>query len=85
MKVKYYADTDSLYIDLSERTSKESLEVVPGVVIDFDENNQIVGIDVDNASKILNLSKFEISDKDNYLVEIHEKFPDDRGHKKLKR
>ena len=62
MRVEYYAETDSLYIDLSEKPSKESLEVVPGVVIDFDENNHIVGIYVDSASKILNLSRFEILD-----------------------
>ena len=62
MKIKYYSDTDSLYIDLSERSSRESLEVAPGIVIDFDEKNNIVGIDIDRASKILNLSQFEISD-----------------------
>lgn len=62
MRVKYYADTDSLYIDLSERSSKESLEIAPGIVVDFDENNHIVGIDIDGASKILNLSRFEILD-----------------------
>jgi uncharacterized protein YuzE len=60
MKIKYYGDTDSLYIDLSEKTSAESLEVAPGIVVDFDENNNIVGIDIDHASKILNLSDLEI-------------------------
>ncbi|MCK4905779.1 DUF2283 domain-containing protein [bacterium] len=62
MKIKYYKETDSLYIDLSEKNSKESLEVTPGIVIDLDENNTIVGIDIDKASRILNLSKFEVSD-----------------------
>lgn len=62
MRIKYYKDTDSLYIDLSEKSSKESLEVAPGIVIDFDENNNIVGIDIDCASKVLNLSHFEVSD-----------------------
>lgn len=61
MKMKYYKDTDSLYIDLSERPSAESLEVAPGIVVDFDENNHIVGIDIDDASQILNLSELEIS------------------------
>jgi uncharacterized protein YuzE len=61
MKIKYYEDTDSLYIDLSEKKSVESLEVSPGIVVDFDEENNIVGIDIDNASKILNLSELEIS------------------------
>jgi len=59
--MSYYKDTDSLYIDLSERPSKESLEVAPGIVLDFDENNNIVGIDIDRASQILNLSELEIS------------------------
>ncbi|GAH35983.1 unnamed protein product [marine sediment metagenome] len=62
MKMRYYKDTDSLYIDLSEKTSTESLEVAPGIVIDFDENNNIVGIDIDRANKILNLSELEIAD-----------------------
>ena len=61
MKIRYYADTDSLYIDLTERASVESLEVAPDIVVDFDENNNIVGIDIDHASKILNLSDLEIT------------------------
>ena len=61
MRMKYYKDTNSLYIDLSERPSSESLEVAPGIVLDFDEQNHIVGIDIDNASEILNLSELEIS------------------------
>ncbi|MBI4690691.1 MAG: DUF2283 domain-containing protein [Nitrospirae bacterium] len=61
MKMKYYDDTDSLYIDLSEKTSKDSLEIAPGIVVDFDENNNIVGIDIDHASKILSLSELEIN------------------------
>ncbi len=61
MKLKYYSDTDSLYIDLSEKTSTESMEVSPGIIVDFDEENNIVGIDIENASKILNLSELEIA------------------------
>ncbi len=62
MKMKYYKDTDSLYIDLSERSSVESQEVSPGVVIDFDKNNNIVGIDIDNASSKIDMNQIEISD-----------------------
>jgi uncharacterized protein YuzE len=61
MKLKYYADTDSLYIDLSEKPSAESQEVAPGIVVDFDEENNIVGLDIDHASKILNLSELQIT------------------------
>ncbi|MDP2300936.1 MAG: DUF2283 domain-containing protein [Ignavibacteria bacterium] len=59
MKFNYYPETDSLYIDLSEKTSVDSKEVANGVVIDFDEEGNIVGIDIDNASKIVNLSSVE--------------------------
>ena len=59
MKLHYYADTDSLYIDLSEKTSVESREVSPGVVLDFDGAGHLCGIDVDHASKNLDLSRLE--------------------------
>ena len=61
MQISYYKDTDSLYIDLSERKSVASIEITPGVVVDFDDKENIVGIDIDRASKILNLSKVEFS------------------------
>ena len=59
MKFHYYRDTDSLYIDLSEKTSIDSREVVPGVVLDFDAQGNLVGIDIDHASKVVNLSRLE--------------------------
>ncbi len=59
MKLHYYADTDSLYIDLSEKTSVESREVSPGVVLDYDEAGHLCGIDVDHASQNLDLSRLE--------------------------
>jgi uncharacterized protein YuzE len=59
MKFNYYPETDSLYIDLSEKTSVESKEVANGVVIDFDDTGAIVGIDIDHASKIVDLRRLE--------------------------
>jgi len=59
MKFNYYPDTDSLYIDFSERTSADSQEVAPGVVVDFDAQGNIVGIDIERASKIIDLSRLE--------------------------
>ena len=59
MKFYYYPETDSLYIDLSEKTSVDSLEVAPGVVLDFDEERRLVGIDIDHASQVVNLSHLE--------------------------
>lgn len=59
MKFHYYPDMDSLYIDLSEKPSTDSTEVAPGVILDFDANGQLVGIDIDHASKVANLSTLE--------------------------
>ena len=50
MKLNYYADTDSLYIDLSEQPSVESRQISEGVVLDYDASGNLVGIDIDNAS-----------------------------------
>jgi uncharacterized protein YuzE len=61
MKLNYYTDTDSLYIDLSEKTSVETIEIALGINLDLDEAGEAVGIDIDNASKKLNLKEITIS------------------------
>jgi uncharacterized protein YuzE len=55
VKLYYYAETDSLYIDLADRPSVTSREVMPGVVLDLDEGGALVGIDIDHASRQLDL------------------------------
>ncbi|MBI5192802.1 MAG: DUF2283 domain-containing protein [Nitrospirae bacterium] len=57
MKLNYYPETDSLYIDLSEKTSVESKEISDGVVLDYDADGNLVGIDIDNASKKVQLKE----------------------------
>lgn len=59
MKFHYDADTDSLYIDLIDRVSVDSREVAPGVVLDFDDADHLVGIDIQHASQVVNLSRLE--------------------------
>ena len=61
MKLKYYPETDSLYIDLSHRTSVESREISEGVVLDYDESGHVVGIDIDNASAKVDLHELMVS------------------------
>ena len=56
MELRYYQDTDSLYIDLSNTSSVESREISPGVVLDYDETGNLTGIDIDNASHKFDLS-----------------------------
>jgi uncharacterized protein YuzE len=61
MKISYYPDSDSLYIDLSEQPSTESREISEGVVLDYDAEGRLVGIDIDNASQKVELKKLILS------------------------
>jgi len=60
MKLNYYPDTDSLYIDLSEKTSVESTEISEGIVLDYDAEGNLVGIDIDNASNKVQLKELTL-------------------------
>jgi uncharacterized protein YuzE len=57
MKLNYFPQTDSLYIELSEKPSANSREISEGVVLDYDANGNLVGIDIDNASTKVELKQ----------------------------
>lgn len=59
MKLNYHPETDSLYIALSPNPSADSSEVAEGVVLDFDVDGRLVGIDIDNASHKLDLHELQ--------------------------
>lgn len=61
MKLNYYAATDSLYIDLSEQPSVESREISEGIVLDYDAKGNLVGIDIDNASRKVELEQLLVN------------------------
>ena len=61
MRISYYADTDSLYIDLSSKTSVDSREVSNGIVLDYDSDGNLVGIDIDQASVKLDIKELILS------------------------
>jgi uncharacterized protein YuzE len=58
VRIEYFPDTDSLYIDLAERAGVDAQEVGDGIVIDLDADGQPVGID--QASKHLDLRTLEL-------------------------
>ncbi len=60
MIFEYYPETDMLYIKLVEMVSTESEEIAPGVVLDFDEHNRVIGVEIEDASKIIDLSRLEL-------------------------
>lgn len=57
MKIHYDPETDSLYMDLAEKPGTEAFEAAPGVVLDFDQERHLVGIDIDHASQVVDLSQ----------------------------
>jgi uncharacterized protein YuzE len=57
MKINYYPETDSMYIDLKSKPSADSVEISEGVVLDYDESGNLIGIDIDNASQKLDLNE----------------------------
>ncbi len=57
MKINYYPDTDSLYIEFIEKDSSESIEISEGIVLDYDREGVLVGMDIDNAGKKVNLKE----------------------------
>jgi len=61
MKLQYYPETDSLYIDLASRPSVESREVSEGVVLDYDAEGNLVGIDIDKASLKMDLAEVTLN------------------------
>jgi uncharacterized protein YuzE len=61
VKLNYYPETDSLYIDLSDKPSVDSREISEGIVLDWDAEGSLVGIDIDNASKKVNLKELTLT------------------------
>ncbi len=60
MLFEYFPDSDMLYIKLAEGESKESEEISPGVVLDYDERNRVIGVEIEDASKSIDLSRLEL-------------------------
>lgn len=59
MKLHYYPETDSLYIELSPEPAAETREVAQGLHVDLDTAGKVVGFDIDLASEKLDLSTLE--------------------------
>lgn len=60
MVFRYFDDTDMLYIELMPGVSSESQEIAPGVVVDFDANDRMIGIEVEDASLNTDLSELRV-------------------------
>ena len=62
MRLRVDKETDALYLRLDDSAIIESEEVSPGVVLDYNESNEVVGVEMLHLSKrsaSLNLSSLE--------------------------
>jgi len=59
MKLHYYPETDSLYIELKSVPGTQTREIVEGLNVDLDANGDVVGFDIDHASGKLDLSRID--------------------------
>jgi uncharacterized protein YuzE len=59
MKILYYAETDSLYIEFKAGPGTETREIAEGLNADFDADGAVVGLDIDHASTRLDLTTLE--------------------------
>jgi uncharacterized protein YuzE len=64
MRLKIDKENDALYLRLDEAEIVESEEVQPGVILDFNKDNQVVGVEIlDLSSRVgkdkLNLFQLE--------------------------
>ena len=59
MKLHYYPETDTLYIELKSEPGTEVREVTDGLNVDLDAAGEVVGFDIDHASRRLDLSTLE--------------------------
>ena len=61
MVFQYYPETDMLYIKLADEVSTESEEVAPGIVLDFNAENRVIGIEIEDATQHVDLTRLEVS------------------------
>ena len=73
MKVRYYPETDSLYIDLKDAVSVESYEICDGLVVDLDGNGVAAGLEIEHLSYFTMKSGAEVG------LEIHRRSDLDHG------
>ena len=59
MKLHYYPETDSLYVEFKSGPGAETVEVTEGLNVDIDAYGEVVGFDIDHASQRLDLHTLE--------------------------
>ena len=70
VKLHYFPETDSLYIDLTEKPAVDSQEISEGLVADFDKEGRVVGLDIQHAKENVALDILETVSLPNLKLNI---------------
>jgi len=57
MRIIYDEEVDALYIRLKETSYYESDEIKEGLILDYDEGGNLIGIEILDASEYLSLEE----------------------------
>jgi len=60
MKVSYFDDTDTLYIELNDHKVSETRDLDENTILDLDSQGSIVGITMEHASTRADISNLQI-------------------------
>jgi len=58
MKIKYFQDTDTLYIEFRAVEFAETRDLDENTILDLDRNGDICGITIEHASERTDIPKF---------------------------
>ena len=61
MRIDYFSDTDTLYIQLRNGPGADAREVARDIVLDLNAAGEVVGIEIDHASQRTDLSQLLLS------------------------
>lgn len=62
MKIQYFSDTDTLYINLLEVKIANTDMLTENLIVDFDDTEKVVSITIEQASQTIDLSNIETID-----------------------
>ena len=61
MRIDYFPDTDTLYIELRNGPGTDAQEVAEDIVLDYNAAGEVVGIEIEHASQRIDLRDFHLS------------------------
>jgi len=62
MRIQYFADTDTLYINIRDTASSDSGDIGPDMLADYDEEGAIVALTIEHASVHADLGSVDVQD-----------------------